>query len=156
VTLCCSYSFTPVEYTFLPNRSPRLLISLFRGRPVRFATARIQRMLVHLVYLVYLVWLVDRTGNSFRRTRQTRKTCQPDRQARARCASTEDHQAPCPPLFREQEDDQAARLLSKLAHRPLPAKGCHRPARTLPEGRVSADDFTPFTWVAWIGSNVRA
>ena len=26
----------------------------------------------------------------------------------ARCASTEDHQAPSPPLFREQEDDQAA------------------------------------------------
>jgi hypothetical protein len=28
----------------------------------------------------------------------------------ARCASTEDHQAPSPPLFREQEDDQAARF----------------------------------------------
>jgi len=26
----------------------------------------------------------------------------------ARCASTEDHQAPSPPLFREQEDDQVA------------------------------------------------
>jgi hypothetical protein len=29
----------------------------------------------------------------------------------ARCASTEDHQAPSPPLFREQEDDQAASRL---------------------------------------------
>src|SRR5438309_5858588 len=27
----------------------------------------------------------------------------------ARCASTEDHQVPSPPLFREQEDDQATR-----------------------------------------------
>ena len=47
-------------------------------------TARVQRMPVHLVYLVCLV---DHTGNSFRRTRQTRKTGQPDRRARARCAS---------------------------------------------------------------------
>jgi hypothetical protein len=30
----------------------------------------------------------------------------------ARCASTEDHQPPSPPLFREQEDDQAALPLS--------------------------------------------
>jgi hypothetical protein len=33
----------------------------------------------------------------------------------ARCASTEDHQAPSPPLFREQEDDQPPPLLPKLA-----------------------------------------
>ncbi len=32
----------------------------------------------------------------------------------ARCASTEDHQAPSPPLFREQEDDQAALSLPHL------------------------------------------
>ena len=63
----------------------------------RSPTARVQRMLVHLIYLVYLVCLVDGTGNSFRRTRQTRKTSQPDRRARVRCASTEDHQAPSHP-----------------------------------------------------------
>ena len=34
--------------------------------------------------------------------------------ATARCASTEDHQAPSPPLFREQEDDQATLSLSHL------------------------------------------
>ena len=60
-------------------------------------------MLVHLVYLVYLVCLVDQTGNSSRRTKQTRKTSQPDRRARARCASTEDHQAPSPPLSHKRQ-----------------------------------------------------
>jgi hypothetical protein len=35
----------------------------------------------------------------------------------ARCASTEDHQAPSPPLFREQEDDQAT--LPILFQRPI-------------------------------------
>ena len=32
----------------------------------------------------------------------------------ARCASTEDHQPPSPPLFREQEDDQTTLSLSHL------------------------------------------
>ncbi len=73
---------------------------LFKERPRRPCTARVQRMLVHLAYLVYLVCLVDRTGNSFRRTRQTRKTGQPDRRARARCASIGDHQSPIPLYFR--------------------------------------------------------
>ena len=76
--------------------SPRSLSGDGAGLP---STARIQRRLVHLVYLVYLV---GRTGNSSRRTRQTRKTSQPDRRTRARCASTEDHQAPSPPLLLEQ------------------------------------------------------
>jgi hypothetical protein len=62
----------------------------YRGWPDWSPTARVQRMLVHLVYLVYLVCLVDRTGNSSRGTRQTRKTGQPDRRARARCASKGD------------------------------------------------------------------
>jgi len=75
------------------------------------STARVQRRLVYLVYLVYLVCLVGRTGNSSRRTRQTRKTSQPDRRTRARCASTEDHQAPSPSLFHEQGRHLAAPLL---------------------------------------------
>jgi hypothetical protein len=63
------------------------------------STARVQGMPVHLVYFVYLVCLVDRIENSFRRTSQTRKTGQPDRRARARCASTEDHQPPSSSYF---------------------------------------------------------
>jgi hypothetical protein len=39
----------------------------------------------------------------------------------ARCASKEDHQTPASPLFREQEDDQAA---SPFCFR-APRKGCH-------------------------------
>ena len=40
----------------------------------------------------------------------------------ARCASTEDHQAPSPPLFREQEEDQAAHplLRAESGHGPFP------------------------------------
>jgi hypothetical protein len=37
----------------------------------------------------------------------------------ARCASTEDHQSPSPPLFREQEDGQAALLQLALDLRRL-------------------------------------
>ena len=86
------------------------------------STARVQRMLVHLVYLVYLVCLVDRTGNSFRRTRQTRKTGQPDRRARARCASTEDHQAPSllPPVWLS----HASPASDILPHRSAPVPPC--------------------------------
>jgi hypothetical protein len=120
VTLCHSYSFTLVEYTFLPNPSPSSLISLFRRRPVRFANAHVERMLVHLVYLVYLVCLVDRTGNSFRRTRQTRQTS--------------------PSALRQQEDGQAARLLSKLAHRPpYPPKDAIALRELYRRGEVSAE-----------------
>jgi hypothetical protein len=36
----------------------------------------------------------------------------------ARCASTEDHQPPSPPLFREQEDDQATPLPSTWLYKP--------------------------------------
>jgi hypothetical protein len=87
------------------------ITTMWFGRPRLPFTARVQRMLVHLVYLVYLVCLVDRTGNSSRGTRQTRKTGQPDRRARARCASTEDHQAPSLPPFCEQEGHLATPVL---------------------------------------------
>ena len=40
--------------------------------------------------------------------------------ARARCASTEDHQAPSPLPFREQEDDQAAHPFPPLTGQRLP------------------------------------
>jgi len=44
----------------------------------------------------------------------------------------------------------------KLVVALLPAKGCLGLRERYRRSEVSADDFTPITWVAWIGSNVRA
>ncbi|TKB67253.1 MAG: hypothetical protein E8D47_05620 [Nitrospira sp.] len=55
----------------------------------------------------------------------------------ARCASTEDHQPPAPPLFREQEDDQVALpLLFQSFHGQAVQKG--RPARPQAEQEPEA------------------
>ena len=111
----------PTQSPAADSRSPKTRVipsvsipffstSLLGGRPRLSSTARIGRMLVHLVYLVYLVCLVDQTGNSSKRTRQTRKTGQPDRRARARCASTGDHLA-CPhPHLPQLRIDRPGRL----------------------------------------------
>ena len=99
------------------QRNRDIVLSLGQLRLTQRAC--VQRMLVHLVYLVYLVCLVDQTGNSFRRTRQTRKTGQPDRQARARCASTEDHHVPSGPLFCEQGGRLATLRIFLDSHPPV-------------------------------------
>src|SRR5712692_205573 len=51
----------------------------------------------------------------------------------ARCASTEDHQAPSPPLFREQGDDQAALPLANWRSPSAPAAGLCSLARERPD-----------------------
>jgi hypothetical protein len=47
----------------------------------------------------------------------------------ARCASTEDHQAPSPPLFRDQEDDQTAPSPPLLGNTLQPSDSVHSAPR---------------------------
>ncbi len=121
-----NFMCTIVSYFSLAQKqisSHILRYPLKEGAAKPACPAYLERMLVHLVYLVYLVYLVDRTRNSSRRTRQTRKTGQPDRRARARCASTEDHQAPSPPLFCDQRGHLAVPFSDFMSLRRTPRFG---------------------------------